>query len=167
MARTSLQDLSSVQDPLQTWNFDVVIPTIPGSNDSRSFTYKCTSTQIPGSQLEQVPLEAHGVKLNFAGRRMYQGTWTVTLFETRNSSSRDLILKWIETARSWASNSGNYKSVYGVTGEVLLYDDLPQVVRTIRMYGLFPTSLDDSNLDQTGDIVRYTVTFSYDYTEDV
>jgi hypothetical protein len=166
MPRTSLQEVLSVQDPLQTWNFDVVIPTIPGVSDARPISYKCIASQIPGSQVEQVALEAHGVKLHFAGRRQWTGTWTATFFETRDASTRDAMLKWLETARSWKNNSGNYKSVYSVTADVQLYDDLPQVIRTIRMFGLFPTNLEDVALDQTADIVKFNVTFSFDYTQD-
>lgn len=166
MARTSLQEVQSVQDPLQTWNFDVVLPTIPGTSNSREFTFKCISAQIPGSELEKVELEAHGIKLNFAGRRRFTGTWEVTVFETRSGSTRAMLMNWHELARSWASNSGNYKSVYGVTGDVLVYDDLPEIVQTIRMFGLWPSLISEPTLDQTADIIKYQVTFSFDYTTD-
>jgi hypothetical protein len=69
--------------------------------------------------------------------------------------------------RSWNNNSGSYKSTYGVTGELALYDDLPQVVKSIRIRGLFPESVGDVALDQSSGVIQYSVTFSYDYTEDL
>ena len=75
MARSGLQEVTSVLDVLQTWNWDVFINKIPGSSgDTRGLTYKCTSTSIPGSSVEQVKLEAHGVQLNYAGRRVWGQT---------------------------------------------------------------------------------------------
>jgi hypothetical protein len=38
--RTSLQDVRSLVDPLQTYNWDVIISAMPGTADSRTFTYK-------------------------------------------------------------------------------------------------------------------------------
>lgn len=167
MARTHLQEMLSVADVLQTWNWDLTIPSIPGLADPREITYKCTSTSIPSSKVEQVALEAHGVKLNYAGRRTWDGSWTATFFETRLGTTRDAFINWMELMRSWQKNSGTYKSIYGVTAEIELYDDLPKIVRRIRLYGLFPTDVGEATLDQTSGIIQYNTTFSYDWTEDL
>ncbi len=167
MARTGLNDVVSVQDPLQTWNWDLFLPNIPGSGLSRDITIKCVSSTIPGSSVEQVGVEAHGVKLNFAGRRTWSGTWSATFFESRNSSTRTAFIQWLEFMRSWANNSGTYKQQYSVTGELSLYDDLPQVVKGIKLVGMFVQQVDDVSLDQTSGVIQYQVTFSYDYTIDV
>lgn len=164
MARTHLREVLSTLDPLQTWAWDVVLPYIPGVSDTRQVTYKCTSTQIPGSQTEQVPLEAHGVKLNFAGRRVWSGRWEATFFESRDSGTRDVFFRWMEFMRSWEQNSGSYKSEYAVTAALQLYDDRPTVVREIKLYGLFPMDLQDVQLEQTSEVLKYNVSFSYDWT---
>lgn len=164
--RPGLQEIQSILDPLQAWNWNLLIPLIPGTADTRQISYKAISTTVPGSQVEQVPLETHGIKLNYAGRRVWSGTWNVTLVETRTASTRDSLLKWMDLARSWSGNSGSYKSVYGVTAELQLFDDLPQIIRSIRLYGLFPTQIDDASLEQSSSIVQYSCTFSYDWTEE-
>lgn len=164
MSRSGLQEVQSVLDVLQTWNWDLVIPTIPGASDTRALTYKCISTSIPGSSIEQVGLEAHGVKLNFAGRRTWSGSWEATFVETRDGNTRALFIAWMELIRSWENNTGSYKSQYSVPVELSLYDDLPQVVRAIKLIGAFPTAVGDVSLDQTSGIVQYAITFSYDYT---
>lgn len=169
MARTSITDVQSVLDPAQTWNWDMFLPNIPGSGGSaaRALTIKCISTSMPGSQIEQVGLEAHGVKLNFAGRRQWSGTWQATFFETRDSSTRNSFINWMEFSRSWNRNSGAYKADYAVSCSLSLYDDLPQIIKTTRVVGIFPTAVEDSNLDQTSGIIQYAVTFSFDYTEEI
>ena len=165
MSRTHLREMLSVTDPLQSWNWDIFIPNIPGSNDTTAITYRAVSSSIPETSLEQVSLEAHGVKLHYAGRRTWSGTWNLTLFETRQAGTRDALFKWQEFARSWENNSGNYKQDYSVTAELALYDDLPQVVRSIKMYGLFPTQIGETQLNQQAEIIQYQVTFSYDWTD--
>lgn len=166
MSRTSLQNVQSFKDVLQTWNWDVFFPTIPGAADTRPFSYKMISTTIPGGGIDQVGLEAHGVKLNFAGRRTWTGTWEVTVVESRDFSTRGLLVGWKEFARSWKNNSGSYKEDYAVTGELVLYDDLPKEVGNIWLKGMWPMTVGDATLDNTSGIVQYSVTFSYDYTED-
>jgi hypothetical protein len=169
MARTSLQDVQSVQDPMLAFNFDLVFPALPGTGTAaaRELIIKCTSTSIPESQLEQVSVEAKSVKLHFAGRRMWSGTWNTTMFESRSSSTRDAIIAWHELCRSWVGNSGSYKSVYAVPVEIVLYDDLPQVIRRIRMHGVFPQSTGAPTLGSNSEIVSYEITWSFDYTEDL
>jgi hypothetical protein len=166
MARTSITDLESVKDPLQTWNWDLLLPNIPGSNLGRDLTIKCVSAAVPGSTVEQVPVEAHGMKLNFAGRRTWSGTWTATFFETRDAGTRAAFTAWLEFSRSWQNNSGAYKEDYAVTGSLVLYDDLPQVVKTVRIRGLFVQDLAEVALDQSSGVITYSVTFSFDTAED-
>lgn len=166
MARPNLTDLESVKDPLQTWNWSLLLPNIPGSNLGRDLTIKCVSSAIPGSTVEQVPVEAHGMKLNFAGRRTWSGTWTATFFETRDAGTRAAFVSWLELTRSWENNTGSYKEDYAVTGSLELYDDLPQVVKTIKIRGLFVQDLSEVSLDQTSGVITYSVTFSFDRTDD-
>lgn len=152
--------------PLQTWNFSVQLNIPVGLGSTRDMMYRCTSTSIPESSIEQVSVEAHGVKLNFAGRRTWSGTWNATFFEVRDASTRDTLIKWMELARSWALNSGTYKAQYASTAIVTLYDDLPQTAREVKMYGVFPTSIGDVSLDQSSGIINYNVTLSYDFYQD-
>lgn len=167
MPRTSLQQVQSLQDPLQVSNWDVIIPNMPGTADSREFTFKAQSTSIPGFMLESVPVALHGVELRFAGRANYSHSWQCTLLETRDVGTRGMLLGWKKIARDWESNSGNYKSVYGTTVQLVLYDDIPQVVQTIELIGAWPESVDDIGVDnsQSGAVMT-SVTFSYDFTRD-
>lgn len=167
MPRTHLQEVLSTQDPLQTWNWDLIIPFIPGVPGTRGLTYKAVSTQIPNSAVEQVGLEAHGVKLNFAGKRIWSQQWECTFFESRDASTRDNFVRWHEFMRSWKNNSGSYKSEYALTAALQLYDDRPLVVRNFEMVNLFPLEVTQTNLDQASEIVRYSVNFSYDLVQEL
>lgn len=167
MSRTSIQDVQSLPDPLFSMNWDLVLPRIPGTADTRPFTFKCQTSSIPGALLESVPVNLHGIELRFAGRKNYTHSFSVTVMETRDMSSRDIFVNWGNIARSWLDNSGSHKSVYAVPGELILYDDTPKEVRKITLFGLWPESISDAQLDgQTSAVVTYDVQFSFDYTVD-
>ena len=168
MGRTSLQNVQSLPDPLQQYNWDIIIPNMPGTADSRSFTYKAQTSSIPGSMLESVPIALHGVELRFAGRRNYSHSLPVTLIETRDVGTRDQMMGWMNLSRNWLTNTGSYKNVYSTTIEMVLYDDIPNVVKTIQLIGGWPETVDDTSMDssQSG-AVTTSITFSYDFCVDV
>jgi len=118
--------------------------------------------------LESTPVALHGVELRFAGRANFSHQLPLTLLENKDVSTRDMLNKWMRSARDWITNSGSYKDVYGVTVQLLLYDDIPQVVRTINLYGCWPETFDDASVDgQTSGAVQISMTLSYDFWEDV
>ncbi len=165
--RTSLQDVRSLVDPLQTYNWDVIIANMPGTGDSRTFTYKAQSTSIPGFMLEQVPVALHGVELRYAGRANYSHSFSVTLIETRDIGTRNMLRRWQKLARDWQSNSGNYKSTYSTTIELVLYDDIPQEIASLKLFGCWPETVDDSQMDNSSSgVVTTSVTFSYDFIDE-
>ena len=166
MARTSLQNARSLPDPLFTYNWDIFIPNLPGGGDTRALTWKATSASIPAVLLESVPVNLGPVELRYAGRENYSHSWPVTLHETRDVGSRAAILAWQKIARDNINNTGNYKEVYAPSMELVLYDDIPAEVRRIVLYGVWPETVDEPQLDRASGAVSLAVTFSYDYFED-
>lgn len=167
MSRTSSLDIRSLKDPLLTYNWDLIIPVMPGTPDSRQFTYKAMSATIPGRMLEQVAVNLAAVEVRYAGRENNSHSWAVTLHETRDVGTRDALLRWQAIARNNRANTGSYKSVYAATAQLVLYDDIPSEVRRIVMYGVWPETVDDSSLDRASGAVSTSVTLSYDDFEDI
>lgn len=167
MSRTSLENIRSLPDPLFTYNWDIFIPNLPGGGDTRAFTWKAVSTTIPARMLEPVNVSLGPAEIKYAGRENYSHSWQVTLHETRDMGSRDALLNWQLIARNNVANTGNYKDVYAPSMQLVLYDDIPQVVRTIVLHGVFPETVDEASLDRASGAVQLGVTFSYDYFEDI
>lgn len=163
MARTSLQDVRSLPDPLFTYNWDLIIPVMPGTPNTRSFTYKAVSASIPGSMLEQVPVNLGPVELRYAGRENFSHSFSCTLHETRDVGTRDMLRRWQRIARDNTLNTGTYKDIYSTTIELVLYDDIPMEVKRIQLVGAWVETFDDSPLDRASGTVQTNVTFSYDY----
>lgn len=165
--RTSLQDLRSLPDPLQSYNWDLIIPVMPGTADSRTFTFKAQSSSIPGFLLEQTPVALHGIELRYAGRANYSHSFPVTLIETRDVGTRNMLRRWQKLARNWQTNTGSYKEVYATTIQLILYDDVPNEILSMNLVGCWPETVDDSPLDSTSSsVVTTNVTFSYDFIEE-
>lgn len=168
MGRSSLADSQAVADPAQSWNFDLFLPAIPGSSSTQALTWKCMTTGLPGFALEKVVVPLHGTKLNYAGMKTYTGSFNSTFMEASDWSTRAQFYAWSESARSWLNNSGTFKSSYGVNGQIVVYNDLPQVSRTINVYGMWPETVNEVELDGgASTLVTLQIGWSFDYVVDI
>lgn len=166
--RSSLDNVLSLQDPAQSWNFDFFLPTIPGSADTRDLTYKCMTTDLPGSGIDPVEVALHGVTLYFAGRKIYTHTMNIQFLETADWSTREKFNRWQELMRSWIENRGSLAAAYKVTSAIALYNDIPEVVRTTNIIGMWPETINEIALDggQSG-LVQLSIAMRYDYWRDL
>jgi hypothetical protein len=167
MARSSLQQMLVVADPTQTWQWGITVPRIPGLDNSRELSVRAVSSIVPSPTIEPTSWEGNGMKLNYAGRVTYSGTWNASFIEDRTALTRNAFINWIAIVRSWNLNTGTYKSVYAVPVELALYDSMNQVSRSMKLVNCFPTTLGEPALDQTSGILTYDVQFSYDFLEEI
>lgn len=167
MARSGLFDVLSLQDPAMSYNFDLFLPNIPGSSDTRDLTFKCMTTDLPGVGLDNVDVALHGVTIPYAGRKIYTHTLNATFLEDSGWGSREKFRRWNESTRSWTGNSGSLSAAYKVNAAIAVYDDVPQLVRTCSLIGLWPETIGEVNLDGgASNLVTLQITFRYSYWED-
>ena len=165
--RSSLQDVLSLSDPATQWNFDLLLPAIPGSADTRDLTFKCMTTDLPGTAIEPVEVPLHGVTLQRAGRRIYTHTINATFMETVDYATREKFRRWMESMRSWITNTGTPSAAYRVSAQIVVYNDLPEVVRTCNITGLWPETMAEVPLDGASSaLVTLQIGFRYDFWED-
>lgn len=162
MSRSSIQNVLSLGDPALSYNFDLFFPTIPGSSETRHITYRCQSTDLPGTQLENVEAGLHGVVIQYAGRRMFTQTMNVTFLETSDWATRETFRRWIATARDWRSNSGSGINTYATRALIVKYDDIPNPVSTTQINLIWPENMQEVSLDGSqGSAVMLQVSFRY------
>lgn len=160
--RTSLQDVLSLQDPALSYNFDLFLPNIPGSSDTRDLTFKCMTADLPGVALDPVDVPLHGVNIPFAGRKIYTHTINATFLETADWMTREKFRRWNEFIRSWRNNSGSLAAAYKVNSQMVLYNDVPEVMRTTNLYGLYPETMAEVQLDGgASNLISLQITFKY------
>lgn len=148
MARTSFSDVLGLIDPLLQFNFDLIIPNMPGTSgyDARVFKTKIMTTSIPGRTIEPVEIALHGATLDTAGRVQYTRTLAFEMLETRDLSSRTALQQWHRFCRD-DSSLGAYHTEYATTAELRLHDDKDNVIKVIRLYKCWLESFDDASLD--------------------
>ena len=125
------------------------------------------TTALPGGGLDIVKVPLHGVEINFAGKATYTQSLEVTFLETADWSTRDKFVKWRESIRSWKNNSGSQAAAYKIPAQLAVYNDIPDVVRTINIYGVWPSLIGEITMDGSqSDAVKLQITFTYDWWED-
>lgn len=119
---------------------------------------------MPGTQLEPLDVALHGVQIPYAGRRMYTQSLNVTFLETYDWETRSKFFRWMELARSWTNNSGSYHATYSTTALLIVYDDIPQPIKTNRIFNIWPENVQEVQLDgsQSGPVVL-SVGFKYSH----
>lgn len=145
------------------YNFDLIIPNVPGGGKTRDLTIKVMTTSIPGMSLDDVTVTLKGIDVKYAGRQMFTHTLEATYIETRDLTTHDAITNWIRLARDVRTNTGNNKSAYATTANLVLYDDSNRAIRTYVLDGFFPQTIGDAALDSSSSApVTMSVTFFYD-----
>ena len=166
MAKTSLQDMRGLPDPLQGYKFDLILSNLPVAN-ALALKLRCRSTQISGMTLEDVTINAHGVDLRYAGRPIWDGNLPATFFETRDMAVRDNVRALMEFCRNMRTNTGEYKENYEFIADVVLYDDRNNIVRVVRHFGAFFKQLDSPATSGDSTPIEYSTGLSYDYHVDL
>lgn len=143
-------------------------PSIPGSSLAPTgLTYKCKSTALPGSTLEVVKIELHGVAKQEAGRATYEHTFSAVFMETIDYTTYQAFRAWRDYARSWKSNTGASSQAYKVNLELDLYDNAGNKGSTVILAGCFPLQIQDVTFDGSQSaIYELTTQFSFDYLDD-
>lgn len=168
MGRSSLQDVLSLQDPAVSWNFDLLLPSIPGSSDTRDLTFKCMTTDLPGSAIDPVEVALHGVTLQYAGRKTYTHDLNATFLESADYMTREKFRRWQESMRSWRNNSGSLAAAYKVQAQIVVYNDIPAVVKTCQVTGLWPATINEVPLDgSASNLVTLQIGFKFDLWDDI
>jgi hypothetical protein len=107
------------------------------------------------------------VVLKYAGRAIYTHTFESVFMEGSDYLTRNAFYNWKESARSWINNSGTLAAQYKVNGQIVVYNSIPNVVRTINVYGMWPETVGDYPLDGTAsNLLTLTVTWQFDFIED-
>lgn len=166
MARSSLSDVQgSIVDPAQTWNFDLFFEKLPAGlgGDTSMLTIRCQATALPGTDMEPIEVELHGVKIRYRGRRTYSGTFTVTFAENVDWTTYEMFKSWHNLMLSWEMNTGSSSAVYKVPATLTMYDDAGNEVKSYQITGVWPQTVPEIAFNGAESAyVQPEITFSFD-----
>jgi hypothetical protein len=168
MSRTTLDDIYQFDDYLVSVDFDLIIPNLPGGGNAKAITVKCRTSALPGSSLEPVEIGLHGFVIKRPGRRVFPRQLPFTLYESGDMTSRDAIIGWMNACRGARTMAGVGSRAYRTTGDIIIYNDAGTIVRRVRMFGMWPEELSDSDLSgDSSNPMEVSGQLSYDTAEDV
>jgi hypothetical protein len=160
--------MQQVVDAQTQFDWAIWLPSVPGSSfNTRDFTFRCTATSLPAITQESFDVEAHGLKFKYPGRRIWTMQQDVTMFETRDGTTRRLMEAWMDFCRNIRDNTGNYKADFAVDAIINTYDAPGNITSTVKMEGFYPLELGQATLDNTSAVMTYTCQFAYDRTSPV
>jgi hypothetical protein len=137
---------------------------------SQKFTFMARSAQLPGSSVNQVPVNYFGREIKFAGNRTFP-EWTVTIINDEDFSIRNAFEKWLSGINSHVSNlrSAQFSNSLGYTtdGTITQYDKLGKRSKRYIFRGMFPIDVSPIEMDwgANDSIEEFSVTFAYQWWE--
>lgn len=143
--------------------------------------FMCRAAQLPGSTVNQIPVNYFGRELKFSGNRTFP-EWTVTIINDEDFLLRDAFERWMSSLNSHISNirDSNFvqASDYQVDGYVTQYgkSGSPNAgpaltaeggIKQYKFVGMFPIDVSPIELDwgSNDTIEEYAVTFAYQWWE--
>ena len=134
------------------------------------FNFMCRAAQLPGSTVNQVPVNYFGRELKFAGNRTFT-EWTVTIINDEDFVVRNAMELWMSRLNSHVANlrSANYvsPSQYQQDGFVTQFGKADEILKVYKFIGMFPIDVSPIELDWGANdtIEEYAVTFAYQWWE--
>ena len=150
-------------------------PFGPGGNADRKFTFLCRAAQLPGSTVNQIPINYFGRELKFAGNRTFT-EWTVTIINDEDFTVRNTMENWLSSINSHVGNVREPTSLspenYQLNANITQYSKIgPNAnnngIKKYKFIGMFPIDLSPIEMDWGANdtIEEFAVTFAYQWWE--
>lgn len=144
--------------------------TVDNVNLTEKFTFMARAAQLPGSTVNQIPVNYFGRELKFSGNRTFP-EWTVTIINDEDFRLRDAFEKWMHGLNSHVTNTraAAFQNALGYQqdGTVTQYGKNGQPIKIYDFVGMFPIDVSPIELDwgSNDTIEEYAVTFAYQWWE--
>lgn len=146
----------------------VVVDDVTSVGEQMSFF--CRAAQLPGSTVNQVPLNYFGRELKFAGNRIFT-EWTVTIINDEDFKVRNAFERWMNGLNSHRGNLRNpaftSPTSYTQDATVTQYAKTGEAIKAYKFIGMFPMDISPIEVDWAANdtIEEYAVTFAYQWWE--
>jgi len=156
----TLNDVRGASNPLRSYNYEFIIPTIPVAGNTDVMRMLVTSASIPGFSVDTFESNHFGFTLKHTGKGDYPRTVAITYEENNDLTIYTTLRAWREIL---------FNSILGTqieaktVGILKLLDLNRKTISQITFAGLFLQSVSDVPLrGDTSSAVSISATFSYD-----
>ena len=150
--------------------FQVTLP-FPGfaaiGGETRVMSFLCTTTNLPGMTLAEIPVPFRGRNLYIAGDRTID-TWTTTILNDTDFLIRNAFERWMNEINNMSDNSGlENPSDYMVDAFVDHLDRAGQVIKSYTFRGMWPLTVAPIELTaaEAGEVESFEITYRYQFFE--
>ena len=159
------------------------LPAASVATADTKFAFMCRAAQLPGSTVNQIPINYFGRELKFAGNRTFT-EWTVTIINDEDFVVRNTIENWMSQLNSHVGNvrdtnrlsPGSYQKD-GIITQFSKIGTGPSTgqagteagIKQYKFVGMFPIDLSPIEMDWGANdtIEEFAVTFAYQWWESV
>ena len=127
--------------------------------------FLCKTAQLPGSTVENIPVNYRGRVVNVAGERTFQ-PWSVTILNDTNFSIRNALEQWQNGVQNYNSTLGRVNPRdYQVDLAVYQLDRNGATIKEYKFVDAYPVTIGAIELsyDTTNAIEEFTCEFQYNY----
>ena len=147
--------------------FEVTMGGAGASGLTGKFHFLCRAAQIPALNIGEISVPYRGRQIFLAGDRTYDA-WAVTIFNDRNYSVRAFLEKWMDDMSDIGGStktSALSSSIYYADATIKQLDRNNTPIRTYKLEGLWPTTLDaiDLSYDANDAIEEFGATFRFNW----
>lgn len=171
MANFTIDQLRSMPDFAKTYKWDLQFLTLPVVGAftfpiSEALNLRCESSEIPKTTNQKIEVDIRGHKVRQPGIMDYPGTLTITFSETVDNTIHNFLKAWREVI--WETRTGRSfpKAQATATLKLTRLDSQDNAVWDYTIYSCFPEDYEIGQLDNASDIIRPSLTLSYDYFVD-
>lgn len=163
--------LKNLPDPQKVWMWELYIDIPQGINtevESNDLLLRARNVAFPGRTINPLESNFMGTKSFFPGKTEFTGQITTSLEEREDQKIHTILTEWMQYIFDWT------QGVQGGANKQDLVSDMTikpyksngePMPNAIKVYNCWPQSVADVTLDYDGaEIVRYEVTWQYDYS---
>lgn len=159
----------NLSNPARTYLWEVMFSNPIGGGDRDVLMLRCQTANIPGRSVGEILVpfkQSAGIK--FPGKLTVSHTWACTFIEGTDKKVFDALYAWDQAVIHDKLNIGGPDTAIKSDIYLRLLDTKGSVCLKIKLVGCYPQARDDVPVAyEDEDTIKYPVTFSYDYWEEV
>ncbi|TMP46313.1 hypothetical protein CWB96_00330 [Pseudoalteromonas citrea] len=166
MAGLQIEQIRNLDDFAVLYKWDVwFTPPAAVAFDRNELNVRCLSSTIPTSSVQSIDIQIRGHHIKQAGIVNDDQTINLTFAETVDNTVHNMLNNWREAL--WATNTGKQVKRAEYQCDMLLtrLNNQNEPIWTYKLIGCYLENIDWGGQlgGDTSDIIRPSVTLSYDY----
>lgn len=158
---------ANLTNPLRTFIWDVIVPTVIGGGNSDVLQARARSASIPARSVGAILVpykQTAGIK--FPGKLTYDHTWAVTFIEGEDNKVHSAIYAWQQQLVHDQTGIGAGDDKIKTNLYFNMVSTKGEDIRQIKLIGCYPESVGAVEMTQDGEgLVNFAVTFAFDSWE--